>query len=119
MIIAEQTTKLCGGCNRDLAFTAEFFARDRSKANGLSSRCRDCKNKVDRNKKKRDSTVVRIEQAQQREHARLKRVAYDNACDQLVKTHPYLFQSFLYTQYVQLGIVTINERDKPKDMRYA
>lgn len=38
-----EPTKICPGCKQDLPHTDKYFAVDRCKSTGLTSRCRQCR----------------------------------------------------------------------------
>jgi len=47
-------SRRCPRCGRDLAANEDFFVRDSSRRDGLTSSCRDCRNEESRRSTRRD-----------------------------------------------------------------
>jgi len=94
-------TAICTKCGRSLSFTAEVFALDKRRPNGLSSWCRECKHENDRAYRVAHAeelkTYLRCYQA---EHA-----------DYLSARHKAYYQS----HKAEIALATAKWRDANKD----
>lgn len=70
--IPSRPSRPCTGCGRTLTRCLTFFHRDPSGADGLSRKCRDCRNEAERLRYARNAVEVR----QRRREARVVRSAY-------------------------------------------